>query len=141
MTEVHDSPSSWVAEHIQKYVETDGEQGHIWNGVPTLLLTTKGRKTGELRRTALIYGKHGSSYLVVASKGGADDAPAWYLNLSANPEVQVQIGPEVFTAQARTATEDEKPELWSKMADIWPAYDEYQTKTQRPIPVVVLDPA
>jgi deazaflavin-dependent oxidoreductase (nitroreductase family) len=141
MTEVHDSPSSWVAEHIQKYVETDGEQGHIWNGVPTLLLTTKGRKTGELRRTALIYGKHGSSYLVVASKGGADDAPAWYLNLSANPEVQVQIGPEVFTAQARTATEDEKPELWSKMVDIWPAYDEYQTKTQRPIPVVVLDPA
>ena len=141
MTEVHDSPSSWVAEHIQKYLETDGEQGHIWNGVPTLLLTTKGRKTGELRRTALIYGKHGSSYLVVASKGGADDAPAWYLNLSANPEVQVQIGPEVFTAQARTATEDEKPELWSKMADIWPAYDEYQTKTQRPIPVVVLDPA
>lgn len=141
MTEVHDSPSSWVAEHIQKYVETDGEQGHIWNGVPTLLLTTKGRKTGELRRTALIYGKHGSSYLVVASKGGADDAPAWYLNLSANPEVQVQIGPEVLNARARTATEEEKPELWSRMAEIWPAYDEYQTKTQRPIPVVVLDPA
>jgi deazaflavin-dependent oxidoreductase (nitroreductase family) len=141
MTEVHDSPSSWVADHIQKYVETDGEQGHIWNGVPTLLLTTKGRKTGELRRTALIYGKHGSSYLVVASKGGADDAPAWYLNLSANPEVQVQIGPEVFTAHARTASEEEKPELWGKMAEIWPAYDEYQTKTQRPIPVVVLDPA
>lgn len=141
MTEVHDSPSSWVADHIQKYVETDGEQGHIWNGVPTLLLTTKGRKTGELRRTALIYGKHGSSYLVVASKGGADDAPAWYLNLSANPEVQVQIGPEVITAHARTATEEEKPVLWGKMAEIWPAYDEYQTKTQRPIPVVVLDPA
>lgn len=141
MTEVHDSPSSWVADHIQKYVETDGEQGHIWNGVPTLLLTTKGRKTGELRRTALIYGKHGSSYLVVASKGGADDAPAWYLNLSANPEVQLQIGPEVLNARARTATEEEKPELWSRMAEIWPDYDEYQTKTQRPIPVVVLDPA
>ncbi len=141
MTEVHDSPSSWVAEHIQKYVETDGEQGHIWNGVPTLLLTTKGRKTGELRRTALIYGKHGSSYLVVASQGGADTHPAWYLNLSANPEVHVQLGPETFTAHARTATEQEKPELWSTMAAIWPAYDEYQAKTQRPIPVVVLDPA
>ncbi|MFL6161734.1 MAG: nitroreductase family deazaflavin-dependent oxidoreductase [Jatrophihabitantaceae bacterium] len=140
MTEVHDSPSSWVAEHIQKYVETDGAEGHIWNGVPTLLLTTKGRKSGELRRTALIYGKHGSSYLVVASRGGSDAPPAWYLNLSANPEVQVQIGPEVLTARARTATEEEKPELWGRMAEIWPAYDEYQTKTQRPIPVVVLDP-
>jgi len=141
MTEVHDSPEGWVSDHIQKYVETDGAEGHIWNGVPTLLLTTKGRKSGEWRRTALIYGKHGSSYVVVASKGGADAAPAWYLNLSENPEVQVQVGPEKLTARARTATEDEKPGLWAGMAAIWPAYDEYQTKTSRPIPVVVLDPA
>jgi deazaflavin-dependent oxidoreductase (nitroreductase family) len=137
MTEVHDSPQGWVADHIKSYVESDGEQGHVWNGVPTLLLTTKGRKSGELRRTALIYG----AYLVVASQGGADKHPAWYLNLEADPEVHVQVGSEKFTARARTATEQEKPELWTKMVSIWPAYDEYQTKTQRPIPVVVLDRA
>ena len=140
MTQVHDSPQSWVSEHIQKYVETDGAEGHIWNGVPTLLLTTKGRKSGELRRTALIYGKHGSSYLIVASQGGAPSHPAWYLNLSENPEVQVQVGADKFVAQARTASEQEKPELWAEMVKIWPAYEEYQTKTDRPIPVVVLDP-
>jgi deazaflavin-dependent oxidoreductase (nitroreductase family) len=140
MTQVHDSPQSWVSEHIQKYVETDGAEGHVWNGVPTLLLTTKGRKSGELRRTALIYGKHGSSYLIVASRGGAPSHPAWYLNLSENTEVQVQVGADKFVAQARTASEQEKPELWAEMVKIWPAYDEYQTKTDRPIPVVVLDP-
>jgi deazaflavin-dependent oxidoreductase (nitroreductase family) len=141
MTDVHDSPTGWVADHIKHYVETDGEQGHLWRGVPTLLLTTEGRKSGQLRRTALIYGKHGSSYLLVASQGGADTHPAWYLNLTANPEVELQVGAEKFTARARTATEQEKPELWAAMTAIWPAYDEYQTKTERPIPVVVLDPA
>ena len=141
MTEVHDSPEGWVSDHIQQYVQTDEAQGHIWNGVPTLLLTTQGRKSGEWRRTALIYGEHGSSFVVVASKGGADSAPAWYLNLQANPEVRVQVGSRKFTARARTASAEEKPGLWAKMAEIWPAYDEYQTKTDRPIPVVVLDPA
>ncbi len=140
MTDVHDSPTGWVADHIKHYVETDGEQGHLWRGVPTLLLTTKGRKSGQLRRTALIYGKHGSSYLLVASQGGADTHPAWYLNLTANPEVQVQVGADQFTARARSATDAEKPELWATMAAIWPDYDQYQTKTERPIPVVVLDP-
>jgi deazaflavin-dependent oxidoreductase (nitroreductase family) len=139
MTEVHDSPEGWVADHIKSYVESDGEQGHLWRGVPTLLLTTKGRKSGELRRTALIYGEHAGTYLLVASQGGADSHPAWYLNLQANPEVQVQVGADKFTARARTATEDEKPELWATMTKIWPAYDEYQAKTQRPIPVVVLE--
>jgi deazaflavin-dependent oxidoreductase (nitroreductase family) len=139
MTDVHDSPTAWVADHIKHYVDTDGEQGHLWRGVPTLLLTTRGRKSGQLRRTALIYGEHGSSYLLVASQGGADTHPAWYLNLAANPEVELQVGSEKFSARARTATEQEKPELWAAMTAIWPAYDEYQTKTERPIPVVVLD--
>jgi len=163
MTEVHDSPSGWVNEHIQQYVNSDGAEGHLWHGVPTLLLTTTGRKTGELRRTALIYGRHGASYLIVASQGGAPNHPAWYLNLEANPEVQLQggapnhpawylnleanpevqlqVGAERFSARARTASEQEKPELWRIMTGIWPAYDEYQTKTDRPIPVVVLDPS
>jgi deazaflavin-dependent oxidoreductase (nitroreductase family) len=140
MTEVHDSPEGWVSEHIKQYVDTDGEQGHDWQGVPTLLLTTTGRKSGELRRTALIYGQHGQSYLIVASQGGAPKHPAWYLNLEANPLVHVQVGSKKFDARARTATQEEKPELWAKMTEIWPAYAEYQTKTDRPIPVVVLDP-
>ena len=114
MTEVHDSPTGWVADHIKSYVESDGEQGHVWNGVPTLLLTTKGRKSGELRRTALIYGEHDGTYLLVASQGGADKHPAWYLNLEANPEVHVQVGADRFSARARTATEQEKPELWAQ---------------------------
>jgi deazaflavin-dependent oxidoreductase (nitroreductase family) len=141
MAEIHDSPEGWVAEHIKSYVETDGEQGRLWRGVPTLLLTTTGRRSGKLRRTALIYGEHGGSYLVVASQGGAPTHPAWYLNLQAHPEVEVQVGPARFTARARTAAEDEKPALWRQMAAIWPDYDAYQTRTERPIPVVVLDPA
>jgi len=137
---VHDSPEGWVADHIQRYVESGGQEGHIWNGVPTLLLTTTGRKSGKLRRTALIYGTSGSSYVVVASKGGDQKHPAWYLNLADNPQVAVQVGTEDFVATARTADESEKPELWELMCQIWPAYRDYQTKTDRPIPVVVLDP-
>jgi deazaflavin-dependent oxidoreductase (nitroreductase family) len=139
MTEVHDSPEGWVADHIKSYVESDGEQGHLWRGVPTLLLTTRGRKSGELRRTALIYGEHDGAYLLVASQGGADQHPAWYLNLETNPEVHVQVGADKFNARARTASEEEKPELWAIMTKIWPAYDQYQAKTQRSIPVVVLE--
>jgi deazaflavin-dependent oxidoreductase (nitroreductase family) len=129
-------------EHVKRYVETDGEEGHDWQeGVPVLILTTKGRRSGEQRPTPLIYGRHGDDYLVVASKGGAPDPPAWYLNLSEDPGVQVQVKADKFGAHARTATQDEKPDLWRTMAAIWPAYDEYQGKTDREIPVVVLERA
>jgi deazaflavin-dependent oxidoreductase (nitroreductase family) len=138
--QVVDSPEGWVADHIRRYVETDGAEGHEWRpGVFTLLLTTRGRKSGKLRRTALIYGRDGDAYLVVASQGGAPEHPAWYLNLLADPTVQVQVGADVFTARARTATAEEKPRMWRTMTAAWPAYDEYQTKTDREIPVVVLD--
>jgi deazaflavin-dependent oxidoreductase (nitroreductase family) len=121
-------------------VQTDGRKGHEWRkGVPTLLITTRGQKTGKLRRTALIYGVDGSCYLVVASNGGAANHPSWYLNLSQNPEVEVQVGAEKFTARARTAAVGEKPPLWRLMASIWPDYDNYQAKTKREIPVVILD--
>jgi deazaflavin-dependent oxidoreductase (nitroreductase family) len=137
--EVHDSPVGWVNQHIRGYVESDGEKGHRWRGVNTLLLTTKGRKSGKLRRTALIYGREGDRYLVVASKGGAKNHPEWYLNLVDNPEVKVQVGADKFKARARTATPEEKPELWRLMTSIWPEYDSYQAKTKRDIPVVVLE--
>ena len=126
-------------EHVERYRATDGAEGHEWQGTVTLLLTTTGRKSGEQRETPLIYQRHGDDYLVVASKGGADAPPSWYLNLQANPEVEVQVLGDRFAARARTATAEEKPELWKIMAATWPAYDEYQKKTDREIPVVVLE--
>lgn len=138
MADVFDSPTGWVNQHIQEYIETDGKKGHNWRGTTTLLLTTQGRKSGKWRRTALIYGNDGVDYVVVASRGGHDDHPAWYLNLEANPEVRVQVGAEKFTAQARTATPEEKARLWPIMLEKWPAYDDYQQKTDRDIPVVIL---
>lgn len=136
-----DSPIGWVAEHTRRYVETNGEEGHMWRGAPTLVLTTTGRRSGKLRRNALIYGRDGDNYILVASKGGAEQHPLWYLNLVANPDVQVQVGPDRFAARARTATPEEKPRLWALMTQIWPAYNEYQARTGREIPVVVLEPA
>jgi deazaflavin-dependent oxidoreductase (nitroreductase family) len=128
-------------EHVRRYRETGGEVGHIWNGVPTLLLTTIGRRTGEQRTTPLIYGRDGDAYLIVASKGGHPEHPGWYENLSKTPEVELQVKDEVFPARARTATREERDRLWQTMAGIWPAYDSYQAKTDREIPVVVLERA
>jgi deazaflavin-dependent oxidoreductase (nitroreductase family) len=138
--EVVDSPTGWVAAHIRRYVETDGESGHEWRrGVPTLLLTVRGRKSGKLRRTALIYGRDGDAYLVVASVGGAPRHPEWYQNLVEEPEVGLQVGAEKFRARARTADPEERARLWPVMAAIWPDYDEYQARTERDIPVVILE--
>jgi deazaflavin-dependent oxidoreductase (nitroreductase family) len=137
--QIFDSPKGWVAQHIRRYVESDGKRGHRWSGVSTLLLTTRGRRTGKLRRTALIYGRDGDRYLVVGSVGGGNNHPSWYLNLTANPEVDVQVGAERFTARARIATPEEKPRLWRLMASMWPDYERYQARTKRDIPVVILE--
>jgi deazaflavin-dependent oxidoreductase (nitroreductase family) len=127
-------------EHVKRYIETDGEEGHDWrNGAPVLLITTTGRRSGQQRTTPLIYGRNGHDYLIVASRGGADQPPAWYHNLSADPHVDVQVKADKFAARARTASPDEKADLWRTMTEIWPAYDEYQAKTDREIPVVVLE--
>jgi deazaflavin-dependent oxidoreductase (nitroreductase family) len=127
-------------EHVERYVETDGEEGHDWEqGTTVLILTTTGRKSGEERSTPLIYQPHGDDYLVVASKGGADEPPAWHLNIEEHPEVTLQVRDERFRACARTATPDEKPAMWQTMTATWPAYDEYQQQTDREIPVVVLE--
>lgn len=126
--------------HVDAYLATDGEQGHDWlRNTTTLLLTTTGRRSGEARTSALIYREHDGAYLVVASKGGADEPPDWYLNLQADPRVTVQIKGERFAARARTATAEEKPPLWTLMAQAWPDYDTYQRKTSREIPIVVLE--
>lgn len=136
--EIHDSPTGWVADHIRSYVESDGQKGHTWRGYPALLLTTRGRKSGLLRRTALIYGVYGEDYVIVASYGGHSQHPAWYLNLAENPDVEIQVGGEKFAARAHIATPEEKPRLWSLMNKIYPPYDSYQAKTTRDIPVIVL---
>lgn len=138
--DVVDSPVHWVAEHIRAYDSTDGEQGHRWRDLPTLLLTTRGRRSGLWRRTALIYGRYGGDYLVVGSNGGSDTHPLWYLNLRADPRVRVQIAADRFPARARTAGAGETERLWPVMAAIFPTYDEYRTRTSRDIPVVVLSP-
>ena len=137
-----DASHLYGAEHVRSYRETDGDLGHDWKkGSSVLLLTTTGRNSGEEHTTPLIYGTSGDDYVVVASKGGAPEQPDWYLNLSEVPEVQVQVLGDRFTARARTATPEEKPELWKQMVGHWPDYDEYQRSTDREIPVVVLERA
>jgi deazaflavin-dependent oxidoreductase (nitroreductase family) len=126
-------------EHVDRYLATDGEEGHDWQGTHTLILTTKGRRSGQKRQFPLIYGRHGDDYLVVASKGGWPQHPAWYLNVEANPEVEIQVKDDKIRARARTATPEEKAELWAIMTKEWPDYDRYQEKTDREIPVVVLE--
>lgn len=138
--EIFDSPTQWVRAHVQDYVESDGQKGHRWRGLPTLLLTTRGRKTGKLRRTGLIYGQDGPHYLLVASNGGAPAHPLWYRNLVENPEVEIQVGADKLKAHARTATPEEKAHLWPLMSKIYPSYDKYQAKTDREIPLVVVEP-
>jgi deazaflavin-dependent oxidoreductase (nitroreductase family) len=135
-----DSPTDWVANHIKSYVESDGAEGHMWNGVPTLLLTTIGRKSGQARRSALIYGKDGDRYVIVGSRGGAPTHPQWFLNLRDNPEVELQVGADRFRARAGVASGAERQRLFEMMAGIFPNYREYAGKTEREIPVVVLDP-
>jgi deazaflavin-dependent oxidoreductase (nitroreductase family) len=136
MPEIHDSPNAWVAEHIRRFEETGGRPRP---GVNDLLLTTRGRKTGNLRRTALVYQRDGDRYVLVASNRGADRHPAWYLNLLADPHVTVQIGIETFAARARPATMAERPHLWRLVVSAMPQYADYQEQTAREIPVIVLE--
>src|ERR1700759_5773946 len=126
--------------HVQRYIETDGEEGYSWRGgTKILVLFTKGRKSGEERAKSLIFEPDGDDYLIVASKGGAPAPPAWFLNLEAEPTVEVQVKDDRFKANARTATDDEKPRMGKKMNEAWPEYDSYQEKTDRQIPIVVLE--
>lgn len=127
-------------EHVEKYRETDGEVGYWWNGAPTLLLTTTGRRSGEQRTAPLIFGRDGDDYLVVASVGGMPNHPGWYFNLQADANATIQVKGDRIDVVARTASDDEKPRLWSIVNEVWPNYDNYQERTDRVIPVVVLTP-
>jgi deazaflavin-dependent oxidoreductase (nitroreductase family) len=139
----------WMQDHANRYLSSGGTEGHIYHiaqpgrpemNVPSLLLTTIGRKSGEKFIFPLFYGSAGDSYFVIASKGGAPEHPGWYRNILANPEVEVQVGTAKVKAKARTATGEERAGLWKKSLEFWPPYADYQLKTEREIPVVVLDP-
>ena len=126
--------------HVRRYRETDGAVGHIWKrGSKILLLTTTGRRSGRASTVPLIYENDADAYVIVASKGGADEHPGWYRNLAKHPRVEVQVLDDVFTADARTATDEERERLWRLAARQWPDYDVYRTRTEREIPVVVLE--
>jgi deazaflavin-dependent oxidoreductase (nitroreductase family) len=125
------------AEHVRVYRETKGERGYRWRGTTILLLTTEGRTSGEPRTTPLIHRTDGDRWVVVASKGGAPEHPSWFENLQANPEALIQVQAEEVPVRATTAAGEERSRLWSLMAEVWPAYDDYQAKTDREIPVVV----
>ncbi len=128
-------------EHVDRYLATDGDEGHDWQGTTALLLTTTGRRSGDERIAPLIYQQAGEDYLVVASDGGADNPPGWFLNLEEDASVTVQVKGDRFPARARTADSDERPQMWETMTGAWPAYDDYQQKTDREIQVVVLERA
>ena len=137
----------WITEHLRIYRDSGGAEGHLFDSsvggglglVPSLLLTTVGQRSGEKRTSPLFYGTAGEAYVVVGSKGGADTQPGWYLNLLANPAVEVQVARERFIARARIATGKEREQLWEQMAQLYPPYREYRKKTRREIPVVVLE--
>jgi deazaflavin-dependent oxidoreductase (nitroreductase family) len=140
----------WMQEHASRYLSSGGTEGHMYTisppgyselTVPSLLLTTTGRKSGEKFIFPLFYGKDGNSYIVVASKGGAPEHPGWYRNMLVNPDVEIRVGTETSKARARTATGEERKRLWKKAVEFWPPYADYQKKTEREIPVVILEPA
>ncbi len=132
-----DSATDWVAEHTRKYVETGGDDGYMWRGYPTIVLTTTGRKSGNLRRNALIFGRDGDDYILVASYGGRPQHPLWYLNLVADPSVAIQERADVVPGTAETEPEGpDRGRLWAQMVEIYPPYAEYQAKTERRIPIV-----
>ena len=137
--EVFDNPKGWVGDHVRRYVTTGGARGHRFNGHDALLLTTRGRRTGKLRRTALYYARDGALYVLVATpvRGGGD--PSWYLNLRDNPAVVIQVRSQVFAALARPATEGERPRLWQLMVGVLPRYVSYAEEAGRSLPVVVVE--
>ncbi len=140
---------AWIKDHVTRYIESEGKDGHMWDSsiaggpgpIPTLLLATTGKRTGQSRTTPLIYAKTEGGYVVIASRGGSPQHPGWYFNLDADPNVTIRVATDVYNAKARTAGPDERDALWQQMAEIYPPYNDYQARADRQIPVVVLEVA
>jgi deazaflavin-dependent oxidoreductase (nitroreductase family) len=139
--EYEPSPAKWAADQVELYEATGGKEGGTLEGAPVVILTTRGRKTGKLRKSPLMRIEHDGVYAVVASMGGAPQHPVWYLNLVEDPDVTLQDGDTVLDLRARTASPEEKRQWWPRLTAVWPPYSEYQSKTERDIPVVLLEPA
>jgi F420H(2)-dependent quinone reductase len=138
--EYEPSAWGWVAKQVDVYESSGGTEGVTIQGVPCVVITMRGRRTGKVRKAGVMRVEHEGAYAAVASKGGDDHHPGWYLNLLADPDVTVQDGPVVHTLRAREVAGDEKAAWWARAVDVWPAYDEYQRKTDRAIPVIVFEP-
>jgi deazaflavin-dependent oxidoreductase (nitroreductase family) len=136
------APSPWdfVAEQVREYEASDGREGNLLEGKPCVILTTRGRRTGKIRKTPLMRVEHDGEYAVVASMGGAPKHPLWFLNLESDPEVVLQDGATVMARRARVASAAEKREWWPRAVAAWPDYEKYQASTDRDIPVVLFDP-
>ena len=135
--DIKDSALDWVAEHTRKYVESGGDDGYMWRGYPTIVLTTRGRKTGDRRRNALIYSRDGDDFILIASYGGRPTHPSWYLNFVADPSVTIQERTDEVECVAETVPEGpDRDRLWAQMVALYPPYADYQAKTERRIPVV-----
>ena len=134
------STSDWARENAEKYMESGGTDGTELQGKPVILLSTIGAKTGKIRKTPLMRVEHGGEYAIVASLGGAPKNPVWYHNVKAHPRVELQDGPVTRDYEAREVFDDEKATWWERAVEAWPDYAEYQTKTDRQIPVFVLTP-
>ena len=128
-------------EHVRQYEETDGEVGYLWNDAPCLVLTTTGRTSGIARKIPIIFGRDGDDVVLIGSQGGAPTHPNWYLNLQVDPHGSVQVRGDRWEVVASTAEGAERERLWKLMTGIWPAYDTYQSRTDRVIPVVRLERA
>lgn len=142
MSDASYEPSPWqaIAEHVERYLATGGAEGYEWNGAHCIILTTRGRRSGALRRSPLIRVVDGDRYLVVASMGGAPKHPQWYGNILEDPDVTIHDRDQVHELRARVASPEEKAELWPVAVAAWPAYDDYQAKTEREIPLVICEP-
>jgi F420H(2)-dependent quinone reductase len=138
--EYEPSAWKWVSDQVDLYESSGGTKGLTLQGQPVVVLTMRGRQSGKVRKAAVMRVEHDGTYAAVASKGGSPHHPGWYLNLLEDPEVMVQDGPDVHEMRARVADDGEKPAWWARAVEVWPPYDEYQQKTSRPIPVVLLEP-
>lgn len=135
-------PSSWdfVARQVETYESSGGTEGITLEGKPCVIITMRGHRSGNIRKIAVMRVEHEGAYAAVASQGGAPVNPGWYFNLKANPEVRLQDGPDIYEMRAREVTGEEKAEWWERATEVWPDYDEYQKRTDRQIPVLVLEP-
>ncbi|MEV7097261.1 nitroreductase family deazaflavin-dependent oxidoreductase [Amycolatopsis sp. NPDC051045] len=134
------SPVGWVARQARRYEESGGTKWTTVHGAPCLLLDYRGRRSGHWHRTVLIYRRDGESYLIVASNGGAESHPLWYHSITENPDVRVRVGPDRFTARARTLSGEDKTRVWPGLVETFAPYDGYRRSTSRDIPVVRLHP-